>query len=319
MLISRCVVWMFSVGMMVVGAGGVSGQNYPNKPIRVVTTGAGGGNDFVARLLAQGLTVSLGQQVIIDNRAVIIAPEIVLEAPPDGYTLLVHSNSLWLQSLLRNTLYDSIRDFSPVILAARAPNILVVHPSVTANSVKELIALAKAKPGALNYAASGVGGPTHLAAELFNHMAGVNIVRISYKSSSQETAELIGGQVQLTFGSAASVSPHVKSGKLRALAVTTAQPTTLFPGLPTVAASLPGYEAVTLNGVFTPAKTPEAIINQLNQEIVRILNRPDVKEKLFHSGVEAGGGSPEQLAVEVKSEIATMGKVIKDAGIRADY
>ena len=199
------------------------------------------------------------------------------------------------------------------------PNVLVVHPSLPVKSVKELIALAKARPGELNYASGGIGAAGHLAAELFKFMAGVNIARIDYKGNAGAVTAIMGGEVQMGFNSAPSVAPHVKSGRLRALAVTSAQPSVLTPGLTTVAASgLRGYESVVMVGIFSPAKTPAAIITRLNQEIVRVLNREDVKEKLLSAGTEAVGNSPEQFLATIKSEMATVGKLIKDTGIRVE-
>jgi tripartite-type tricarboxylate transporter receptor subunit TctC len=199
------------------------------------------------------------------------------------------------------------------------PNLLVVHPSVAANSVKELIALAKAKPGALNYASGESGSSGHLAAELFKAMAGVNIVRIAYKGQGPATNDLLTGQVQMTFGSSASVTPHVKSGKLRALAVSSAQRSPAFPELVTIAeAGVPDYESVQRSGIFAPAKTPAAVINRLQQETARVLARADVRERLANSGAEPIGSSPQDFAAKIKSEMARLGKVIKDANIRVD-
>ncbi len=314
------VVWLLSLGMMVTGTGGVSAQIYPTKPIRIVTGGVGGGSDFTARLIAQGISAPLGQQVIVDNRGSGVIPgELVSRAPPDGYTLLVSSSSLWIVPLLQSVPFDPVRDFLPIALTNRAPNILVVHPSLPVKSIKELTALAKARPGELNYSTGSTGASSHLAAELFKVMAGVNMVRIPYKSGATEIFDLLSGQVQLTFGTAASVMPLVKARKLRALAVTSAQPFALAPELPTVAASgLPGYESETVAGIFAPAKTPAAIINRLNQEIVQVLKRADVREKYANTGVEAVGSSPEEFAAKIKSDITRMSKVIKDAGLRAD-
>ncbi len=319
MLIRRCVVGVFSVGTMVVGATTVYGQNYPHKPIRIVTAEPGGGGDIVARLIASGLSSSMGQQVIVDNRqAGLIAGQIVSRAPPDGYTLLVSSGVLWLMPFMQDT-GTMGKDLSPITLANRTPNVLVVHPSVAANSVKELIALAKAKPGNLNYASGPNGAPNHLAAELFTSMAGVNIMRVTYKGSGPGLNDLIGGQVQLMFPNAASVAPHIKSGRLRALAVTSLQPSTLVPGLPTVAESgLPGYESVAIYCMFGPAKMPARLVNRLNQGIVRFLNRADVKERFLTAGIETVGSSPEQLAATMTSEMARIKKLFKDAGIRAE-
>jgi tripartite-type tricarboxylate transporter receptor subunit TctC len=309
--------WMFAAGVAIPGAGAVSAQNYPTKPVRIVTAAAGGSPDFVSRVIAQGISGPLGQQVIVDNRSSGIIPaEIVARAPPDGHTLLVTSNVLWIVTLMQKASYDPVQDFSPIAMTNMAPAVLVVHPSVPAKSVKELIALAKARPGELNYSSSTNGTASHLAGELFKAMAGVNMVRIAYKGAGLAINDLISGQVQLTFVTATSVMPHVKSGRLRAVAVTSARPFALFPELPTVAASgLPGYEATSVGCVLAPAKTPEAIVNRLNQEIVRFLRTNEAKEKFFSSGSEVVGGSPEQLAAAMKTEMTRMGKVIKDAGI----
>ncbi|MBI4191815.1 MAG: tripartite tricarboxylate transporter substrate binding protein [Betaproteobacteria bacterium] len=316
----RFLVSTVSVTMMVLGAGVVSGQTFPNKPIRIVTGGVGGGLDFAARLIAPGLLSSLGQPIIVDNRGSIPAPEIVARASADGHTLIFYGSPFWLAPFMRkNVPYDPVKDFSPITLAVTAPNVLVVHSSVAANSVKELIALAKAQPGKLNYASSSLGSAGHLGTELFKAMAGVNIVEIPYKGGAQVLNALIGNEVQLMLANAGGVAPLLKSGKLKVLAVTSPQPSALLPGVPTVAASgLPGYESVTFFGVFAPAKTPAAVIDRLNQEIVRVLNQPDVKERLLTAGVEVVAGTPEQLAVAVKSEMAALGKVIKDVGIRAE-
>ena len=318
MLMPRVVGWMFSVGMMVLGTGVVSGQNYPNKPIRILTTAPGSGADLVGRLIAPRLLDSLAQPVVIDNRG-IIAIETVARAPADGYTLVLYGSPLWLLPFMRdNVPWDPLRDFSPITLAVSTPNVLVVHPSVPVKSVKELIALAKARPGELNYA-STTGSTPHLGAELFKAMAGIDIVHIPYKGTGPAILALLGGQVQAMFPAVGSAVPYVKSGKLRALAVTSAQPSALAPGLPTVAAAgLPGYEAVSIIGILAPAGTRATIIGRLNQEIVRILNQTNVKEQLFSTGVETVGSSPEQFAATVKSEMARLGKVIKDASIRAE-
>jgi len=320
MLTIRSIAGMISVAVTVLGVGGVYGQNYPNKPIRFVTTGIGGGVDFASRLIAQGLTDSVGWQSVVDNRPTgIIAAEFVSKAPPDGYTLYVGTGSLWLGPYFQKMPYDPVKDFSPISLTNRAPNILVVHPSLPVKSVKDLIALAKARPGELDYASSAIGSSNHLAAELFKHMAGVDLVRIPFKSSGTAINALLGGQVQLTFGTAGSMMPYVKSGRLRAVAVTSAQPSALFSGIPTVAATgLPGYESGTMTGVFAPAGTPAVLINRLNQEIVRAIHRPDVKEKFLNSGVEPVGTSAEEFAAKIKSEMLRMGKVIKDAGMRLE-
>jgi tripartite-type tricarboxylate transporter receptor subunit TctC len=231
--------------------------------------------------------------------------------------LLFFGSTFWTGPLLQKAPYDPVRDFAPISLTNRSPNVLSVHPGVAANSVKELIALAKTRPGALNYGASGTGAPNHLAAELFKAMAGVNIVRISYKASGAAINALIGNEIQMMFVPAATVAPHLKTGRLRALAVTSAEPSQLAPNLPTIAASgLPGYESVSIYALFAPARTPAAIIRRLNQEVVRVLGQIEVRDKLFASGLESVGGTPEQLAATLKSEMTRMGKLIREAGIQ---
>ena len=320
MLIPRSVVGILSVSMMVLGTGVVSAQEYPSKPIRIVTTAPGGGGDFTSRVIAEGISGPLGQPVIVDNRATgLVASDFVAKAPPDGYTLTVAGGAFWIFPLLQKAPYDVVRDFSPISLLVREVNVVVVVPSLPVNSIKELIALAKKKPGALNYASTGVGGTDNLAAELFKSMASVNIVHVPYKGTAPGIAGLLGGEVQMAITDSGNVAAHVKSGRLRALAVTAAEPSALVPGLPTVAASgLPGYEMVGMTSIFAPAKTPVAIIKRLNQEIVRVLNLPNVKERFFNIGVEVVGSSPEQLASTVDTEIAKDSKIIRDAGIKVD-
>ena len=319
---SRFAARSVSFAMMMAIAGVSCGQQYPSKPIRIVTTEAGGGTDFVARLIAQGLTASLGQQVIVDNRggSAVIPAGVVAQASPQGYTLLFFANPLWLLPFMQERVpYDPVKTFAPIILTHRSPNILVVNSAMPAKSVKELVALAKAKPGELNYATGGLGSSNHLAAELFNSMAAVNTTRILYKGAGPALTDLISGQVQLMFATAGSVMPHIKSGRLRALAVTSAEPSPLAPGLVTVASSgLPGYESVAIYGIFAPDGTPATVIRRLNQEIALVLNKSEIKDRLMTSGVEVVAGPPEQLGAAVKSDMARTGKVIRDAGIRAD-
>ncbi len=293
-------------------------QDYPNRPIRVLTSEAGGGSDFVARLISQGLSVSLGQQVVIENRSGVITVETAAKAQPDGYTLLFNGSGLWLLPLMQTTSYDVMRDFVPVSMTDASPNVLVTYPGLAIKSVKDLIALAKSKPGQLNYATGATGGPPHLCAELLKAMTGVNIVRVPFRGGGPAVIGVMGGQVQMIFATSGSVSVHIKSGKLTALAVTSAQTSPLFPGLPTMAASVPGYEAVAINGMLAPAGTPPAIVNMLSQRITQALNRPEVKDKFFNAGVETAGSSPEQFAAKIKSETAKWGKIIQEAGIRAE-
>jgi tripartite-type tricarboxylate transporter receptor subunit TctC len=238
--------------------------------------------------------------------------------PPDGYTLLHYTSPVWVMPLLRRGVaWDPVRDFAPVSATVNTPNVVVVHPSLPANSILELIALAKARPGELNYGSTSSGSANHLAAELFKSMAGVNIVRINYKGAGAALIDLVAGQLQVMFASAGSVTGHIQSGRLRALAVTSARASSLAPGLPTVAAAgLPGYESASLTGMFAPARTPHTIINRLNKEITQALNRPEVRERLFSSGIEVIASSPEEFAAMIRSETARIGKLIEEAGLR---
>jgi tripartite-type tricarboxylate transporter receptor subunit TctC len=300
-------------------SGTASAQAYPTKPVRIVTSTPGGSLDLTARLMSPKLSEYLGQQIIIDNRGGLISMELGAKAPADGYTLTLASSALWLSHFLRDGVGWEISSFAPITLLVSSPNIVAVHPSLPAKSIKELIALAKAKPGQLNYSSGQSGASSHLAGELFNALAGVKIVRIPFKGQGPAMLSLVTGEAQLSFANAASAMPFIKTGKIRGLAVTTAQPSGLAPGLPTVAASgVPGYESRATLGMFAPAKTPPAIIEQLNTQIVRTLNTPEVKQRLFDSGAEVIGGGPAELAAAMKSEMATTGKLIKKVGIRAD-
>ncbi|MGZ5259604.1 MAG: Bug family tripartite tricarboxylate transporter substrate binding protein [Burkholderiales bacterium] len=303
-------------------AGVAYGQSYPVKPIRVVTAEPGGGNDLAARTIGQAVAPRLGQPWVVDNRGGaggLIAFETVARAPADGYTLLVYAGNLWTIPLLRKNVRYELKDFAPITWAARSPSTIVVHPSVPVYSVQDLIALAKARPGQLSYGAGGVGASTHLAAELFKSMAKVDILFVPYKGNGPAMNDLISGQVQMMFGTAGTVTPHIKSGRVRAIAVTSAEPSILAPGLPTVAASgLPGYESISIYGVYAPAGTPQAIIRQLNLAIVAVLNTPELRERFLNVGMETVGSTPEQLAAAMKADEARLRKVINEAGIRGD-
>jgi tripartite-type tricarboxylate transporter receptor subunit TctC len=296
----------------------IAAQNYPTKPIRIITGDVGGTADVIARIVAQAMTPGLGQQVIVDNRggaSGAVATQAVSRAAPDGYTLLFYASALWLAPLMGNVPWDPVKDFAPVSLAASAPNVLVVHPSLPVKSVKELIALAKAKPGALNYGSGGAGGSPHLAGELFKSMAKVDIVRIAYKGTGPAVNDLLGGHVQLMFASAGALTSYVKSGRLRALAVTSLKPSALAPGLPPLAATVPGFVTVGYYPLFAPAATPASLIHRLQQEVAQVVHKPEVKERLINAGVEPVGGSPEELAALIKSEMVMWGKLFKEAGI----
>ena len=298
-------------------------QTYPNKPIRVLAPEAGGGVDFVARVIARELSANMGQQVVIDNRGGaggIIAGDTVVKSAPDGYTLLFWGPAMYLLPYLRERVpFDTAKDLTPVTLAVTTPNVLVVHPSLPVKSVRELITLAKAKPGALSDAGANTGSSAHLTAELFKAMAGVNIVRVPFRGVGPALSALIAGQVQLMFPSAGSIAPHVKSGRLRALAVTSAQPSALTPGLPTVAAAgVPGYESVAVFGIMAPAATPVDIITRLQREVARAVANPEVKKRFLDAGVEPVGSTPDEYASTIRRETAKWGKLIRDLGIREE-
>ncbi len=296
-------------------------QIWPTKPLRMLTAELGGGSDLSARLIAQGLSGNLGQQVVVDNRVggVIIA-DVAAKSAPDGYTLFTYSSTLWLIPFMRKqTPYDPVKDFAPVTLVGSSPMVLVTHPSVAATSMKELIALAKAKPGELNFASGPAGAIPHLAGELFKAMAGIDIVHVGYKGVGLAVIDLMGGRVQLMFPNASAALPQIRNGRLRGLAVSSAKPSALAPGLPTVAeAGLPGYECVAMYAVFVPVKTPPALVTRLNREIVQVLMRQDIREKFLLGSTEVVASSPQGLADTMKSEMARMGKVIKAANISAE-
>lgn len=296
----------------------VVGQEYPVKPIRVLANEIGGGADLTARMVTQAISPSLGQSFIIDNRGSRFVGPLGVKAAPDGYTLILGASTFLLGPLLEKTTYDPVRDFAPIVLLTRAPNVVVVHPSLPAKTVKDLVALVKARPGQLNYASGSSGSSAHLSAELLISLAKVDIVRVNYKGTGQALNDLIAGNVQMMITAPGGAASHVKSGRLRALAVTSAEPTRLMPGLPTVAASLPGYEFTAKTGMFAPTGTPAAIINRLNQEMARVLAQQDIKDKLLAIGLDAAGGTVEEFAGLVKSDQTRMAKLIKDAGITAE-
>ncbi len=294
-------------------------QNYPTRPVRIVSSEAGASNDFLSRVVAQGLSPSLGQQVIVDNRASAVMPGIVARAAPDGYTLLIATNLVWVAPFLQTVSYNVTRELTPITVASSSPCVFVVNNNVPATSIKELIELAKAKPGQLNYGSGGTGGSNQLATELFKSMAGVNIVGVPYKGSGAAITGVVSGEIQVMAATASSIAMQVKSNRVKALAVTSARPSSLFPGLPTVAsAGVPGYEFATANVMFAPIATPVALINRLNQEVVAVLKKPDTKEKLFNAGMDVIASSPAQASEMVKADMARMGKLIKDANIHTD-
>jgi len=291
-------------------------QAYPSRPVRVVVPFAPGGpNDIIVRLVTSKLGESLGQALVVENRAGAggnIGTEYVAKSAPDGYTLLsVGPGSLIINPLIGKVGYDTERDFAPITLMARAPNALVAHPSLPARSVAELIALARSKPGAINYASGGNGSTPHLAAALFAAMAGIQVTHVPYKGTAPATADLVGGQVQIAFLGIPAVLPHVKSGKLRALAVTGLQRSPELPDVPTVDESgVPGYEVSPWYGLLAPAATPRAVVTRLALEASRIVRAPDTREKLALQGAEAVGSTPEEFSAVIRADTATWSRVV---------
>ena len=317
--------WMPVVSAILYGASALaSAADYPTRSIRyIVPQGAGGSSDTLARLVTQKLSESLGQQVITDNRpgaTGIIGTEIVARAAPDGYTLLQVATSHATNPALSTKMpFDPIRDFTPVTLLSQSPNLWIVHPSLPVKNMRDLIALAKTRPGEINYSSSGTGSSQHLAGELLKSVAHIDIVHIPYKGSPPALIDLLGGRVVLMCSTIAPAMPLAKSGKLRALAVTSLKRSAAVPEIPTVAESgLPGYEATAWQGVLAPAGTPRDVIVKLNAEMVRIINQPDVRKQLGDQGYEPAGNSPEQFAEYIKSEIAKWTRVIKAAGLKAE-
>jgi tripartite-type tricarboxylate transporter receptor subunit TctC len=312
----------FFIGILSIGSA-FSAEPYPVRPVRMIVGFApGGGTDLTARPVAQKLSELLGQQVIVENRpgaAGNIATEQVVKAAPDGYTLLMGTIAALAinPSLYGNLRFDPETDLAPVIQVVDATNVLALHPSVPASSVKELIALAREK--SLSAGSSGIGATGHLSIELFNLMAGVKLVHVPYKGGGPAMADLVGGQVNLIFATTASAIPHLRSGRIKGIAVTTAKRSALLPDLPTISeAGLAGFDANNWYGLVVPAKTPRAIIDQLNAEVTKVLNMPDVKTTLFNQGLDPAPGTPEQFGAYIKSERAKWAKVIKESGAKAE-
>lgn len=305
-------------------AGVAAAQSYPSKPVRVIVPFApGGSTDIVARLLAPRLSENLGQSVVVENRAgggTTIGMDYVAKSAPDGHTLGVATLTFALNpSLFPKLPYNTEKDFAPVSLVSIVPFVMAIHPSVPARSVKQLIGLAKSKPGALNYSSSGIGSASQMAAELFKYMTGTNMVHIPYTGGGPAMVALLSGQVSLFVISIPGGLPHFKSGKLVPLGVTSSKRDPTLPDVPTIAESgLPGYELLEYQGIVAPAGTPRAVINRLQQEIVKSLTAPDLKERFTTSGAYAVGSTPEELADHVKKEIIAWAKVIKAAGIKLE-
>jgi tripartite-type tricarboxylate transporter receptor subunit TctC len=289
-----------------------------NRPMRIVTTDVGNSNDLLARILAEVLGPEINQPIIVENRGGAgggIAVEKLVTAVPDGRTIMVHGTSIWLLPILRDdTPWDPFKDFAPISLISKNPAVLVVPSSIPVKSVAELIAYAKARPGQLNYASVDDGSPSHLAAELFKTMAGLSVTRVTYRGGGAAFNGLMTGEDQMMVNAIAPVMPLVKSGKMRALAVTS--PSALLPDMPTIGASLPGYEWITHQVIMAPVKTPPAIVKQLNTEIVKVLSRPDVKERGMQLGTEIVGSTPEAVTAMMKTEMTRMRTVIQRNNVK---
>ena len=307
---------MLAASLIVLITGAACAQEYPSKPIRFITTAAGGGGDITARLVASGISAPLGQQVIVDNRSTgILATELAAKAPPDGYTMTV-GGKIWIPPMLLEVPYDVEKDFLPITQIERSVQVVAIHPSVPANTIKELVAYTKARPGQLNYGSSTSVGSIHFSVELFKSMAGVDMTRIPYKGAAPVIAALLKGEVQMTVLDSSLIMPHVKAGKLKALAVTSPDPSELVPGLPAV--GIPGYEWIGATGLWAPAKTPAPIIARMNQEVVRFIVRPDIRERFLGTGVEVVGSSPAEFQTLIRAETARLTKLIKESGLKAD-
>ena len=313
------------VAVMLAGASAfASAQAYPTKPIRlIVPYPAGGGSDLLARPLAQSLTETFGQQVIVENRGGAggnLGMELVAKSPPDGYTLVLGLTAQYAvnPSLYPKLPYDPVKDFAPVALLVRNPYVLSVHPSLPVRSAKELIALAKTRAGQLVYSSAGNGSGAHLCGEMMKTMAGINVVHVPYKGAAPAITDLISGQVQYSFLAFRSSGPHIKSGRLRALAVSTAKRSPALPDLPAVAETLPGYDLPVWYGVAAPAGTPREIVARLNAEILRTLATPDSRKRMAMDAAEPIGGTPEQFGDYIRSEIVKYAKIVKESGAKID-
>jgi tripartite-type tricarboxylate transporter receptor subunit TctC len=304
--------------------GFATAQNYPVKPVRLITpTGAGGSLDTMARVLAQKLTEAWGQQTFVENRpggGGIIGAGAAAKAPPDGYTLLVASNGnlATTQALYKNVPYDPVKDFAPIILVASNPYILVVHPSLPAKNTRELIRFAKAKPGQINASSSGNASTPHLALELLNSMAGIRLVHVPYKTSQAALTSVVSGETSLMITGVVSGLPFITSNRLRAIAMASEKRLAMLPKVPTISEDVPGYEASNWAGVLAPAATPRPLVNAINASITKILQMPDVRDNFAKQGLEIVGGTPEQFGAFIKSEITKWSKVVRDSGAKVD-
>jgi len=315
------IVWPVLLAMGALASAPCPAQRYPSKPIRLVVGFAPGGNvDITARLVAQRLTLALGQPVVVDNRGGaggMIGADLVAKSTPDGYTLLVVSSSHMINAAtIKNSPYDPIKDFAPVTTLTYGPHFVSVNSAMPVNSVKELIALARAKPGTINFGSAGVGSLTHLEGEFFKSVAGIDIQHVPYKSTNIAFTDLMGGNVQLVFSSTVSTLPSIKTGKVKAIAVTGSKRLAAFPDVPTVAESgLPQFIVDSVAGMLAPAKTPRDIVNRLSAESIRFLESPELRNALVAQGGEARGSTPQEYAAKINEEIVRWKKVVTNAGI----
>jgi tripartite-type tricarboxylate transporter receptor subunit TctC len=309
---------VFAAGLAVAQA-----PAYPVKSVRLlVPSSPGGGTDILARVLAQKMSETFGQQFVVENRpgaGQVIGIEAVARSAPDGYTLLMAASAIVINEVLyAKPPYDTLRDFAPVTLGASLPNILVVHPALPVKSVRELISLAKTRAGQLNYSSAGSGTSPHLSMELFRLMAGITLTHIPYKGSGPATIDLLAGQVQLSMPNVLTALPHIKGGKLRGLGVTSGKRATGLPDIPAIAETLPGYEAIQWYGILAPAGTTRDIVGKLQAEIARILVLPEVRDRLAADGADAVGSRPDEFAAYIRAELAKWGKVVKTGGIKLE-
>jgi tripartite-type tricarboxylate transporter receptor subunit TctC len=313
---------LLCAALLVAPAGGVLAQaGYPGRPVRIVVpSSAGGGTDILARIISPRLSERLGQQVVIDNRpgaGTMIGIEIAAKSPPDGYTLLLTPATLAINPVTyKKVPYDALRDFAPITVVVSSPAILVVHPSIPVKTVKELIAFARARPGQLNYASAGTGTFPHMSMELFLSMANLKLVHIPYKGTGPATIDMVAGHTAVMAATVLTAMPQIRTGRLRGLGITSAARSSVVPEIPTIAeAGLPGYEAVQWYGALAPAQTSKNIITKLHSEITRVLQMPDVKERIANDGADPVGNSPEEFRRYIQSEIAKWAQVGRDAGI----
>ncbi|MGZ5232494.1 MAG: tripartite tricarboxylate transporter substrate binding protein [Burkholderiales bacterium] len=320
----RIAVICIAIAGAMLGTSTHAAETYPIKPVRMIVPYSPGGNaDIQARYIAERLTDALGKQVVVDNRAGangIIGAELAVRSPPDGYTLLLVANTFTVNpGLYPNIPYDTVKDLQPITLVGDTPLLFVANTALAASSVKEVLALAKSRPGQLNYGSSGNGSPSHLAGALLEVMTGIKLVHVPYKGMAASNVAVMSGEIQLGFPSMTSVLPHVKSGKLKAFAITVKSRLALAPDIPTMAeAGVPGYEASIWNGLLAPAGTPRPIVNRLNEAVAQILKSPQAKERYANVGAEIRYDSPEEFQALIRSDVAKWAKVIRARGIRVD-